>query len=221
MFENLLSYLFTLFFVLNPHLVLPFFLACTQNYTNSERKLMGKKMCLFGLFFGLTFGILGHSILNLLEVTIPAFRMGGGLLLAVAAWGLLYSKTVIPERDPSIDSGSHADISLCPLAFPMFVGPATLTTIINMIQQAQSVGVIEQATVILALVILIGVTYICTLFGSSIVRLFGKNGLVILEKIGGILLIAMSIEMMAGGAKAYFLTTTPAAIEAQVVPVQK
>jgi small neutral amino acid transporter SnatA (MarC family) len=58
--------------------------------------------------------------------------------------------------------------------------------------------------VLLALALIIGLTYVLTLCGSGLLRLLGRNGAIILEKLGGILLIAMAVEMFAGGTKAYF-----------------
>lgn len=209
---NLVGNMVILFFVINPHIIVPFFLSCTQNYTNSERNAMGRRMCWYGLFLGLLFGLLGTSVLHMLGVTIPAFRMGGGLLLAVAAWGLLYSKHSSNDSDEAQGmEESHADISLCPLAFPMFIGPATITTMISLIHKAHEVSIWAEGSVLLAMILIIILTYIFILLGSSIVRLLGRSGLLILEKIAGILLIAMSIEMIASGAKDYFMPSADAA----------
>lgn len=165
---------------------------------------MGIKMCLYGLFLGLSFAIAGNFFLSSLGVTVPAFRIGGGLLLGVAAWGLLYSSPTPPTKETSPEHALRSDISLCPLAFPMFIGPATLTTLIGMIQEAQTISDFEPVLVIGAMIFIILLTYILILFGGTIVKILGRNGAIILEKIGGILLIAMSIEMISGGIKAYF-----------------
>lgn len=200
MLENLSGYLLKLFFVVNPHLVVPFFLSYTQNYTNSERKKVGKKMCLYGLFLALSFAIFGEMILNLLGVSRPAFRIGGGLLLGVAAWNLLYGKNSPDGSESNV--ASNADISLCPLAFPMFIGPATITTMMGMLQDAK--GLQDQALVVFTVFLIILGTYILLLFGTAIMKVLGRSGSVILEKVGGILLIVMCIEMIFGGARTFF-----------------
>lgn len=214
--SNFLYDVLKLFFVINPHIIVPFFLSCTQNYTNSERDAMGRRMCLYGLGLGLAFGLGGNAVLQSLGVSIPAFRMSGGVLLAVAAWGLLYSDPSPSNASPA-EVNPHADISLCPLAFPMFVGPATITKIISMVQQSREGGLLETSAVFAALVFLIIVTYLFITFGSSLVRLLGHSGLVILQKVAGILLIAMSLEMIAGGAKDYFWPEPVAAVAASSV----
>ena len=205
MLDNFLGYFLKLFFVINPHIVVPFFLSCTQNYTNSERKITAIKMTLYGLLIGLLFAAFGKTLLTTLGISISAFRIGGGLLLAVAAWGLLYSDNT-PKNTETIDETARVDISLSPLAFPMFIGPATLTTLVGMIFEAKPLGVTEQILVVVTMCLIILLTYILTLFGNSIVRFLGRGGAIILQKLGGILLIAMSIEMISGGAKAYFFT---------------
>ncbi|MDR0633322.1 MAG: MarC family protein [Holosporales bacterium] len=198
------KYLIKLFFVVNPHIVVPFVLSCTQNYTNSERRATALKMCLFGLCLGVAFALCGNALLASVGISIPAFRIGGGILLAVAAWGLLYSNNTASSDSGAVESTLRVDISICPLAFPMLVGPATLTTLIGMIIESKAPGGGGEVLVLLALALIVGLTYVLTLFGSGLLRLLGRNGAIILEKLGGILLIAMSIEMLAGGIKAYF-----------------
>lgn len=204
MFENLSSYFVKLFFVLNPHIVVPFFLSCTQNYTSAERKLVGAKMCLYGAALGIVFALGGNAVLGALGISKAAFKAGGGLLLAVAAWNMLYSKTKPPTEGTSPELAMRSDIALCPMAFPMLVGPATLTTIVGMVKDAEAIGVIEQGLIVLTMVVIVAITYGCVLCGGTLMRFLGKSGPVILEKVGGILLIGMGIEMISCGVKMYF-----------------
>jgi multiple antibiotic resistance protein len=174
-------------------------------------------MCLYGLFLGLSFVFLGESLLKALGVSIPAFRMGGGVLLGVTAWGLLYSDNKPSENVPFSESTMRFDISLCPLAFPMFIGPATLTTLVSLILEAKAVSIFEASLVVIALLLLIALTYVLTLLGSGIVKILGRNGAIILEKVGGILLVAISIEMIAGGARIFFKTPSQPVVQVENV----
>jgi multiple antibiotic resistance protein len=203
-FENVGSYFIKLFFVLNPYLVIPFFLSCTQNFTNAERKIVGAKMCIYSLCLGVVFSLIGNTILSALGVSHASFKAGGGVLLGVAAWNMLYEKPSAPDAT-SPELAMRSDISLCPLAFPMLVGPATLTTIVGMVKDAEKIGVFEQGLVIATLAFIIGLTYLGVLCGGTVVRILGKNGGMILQKVGGILLVGMSIEMIAYGMKMFYV----------------
>lgn len=206
MFESgFVGYLFKFFFVLNPHIVVPFFFSCTQNYTQSERRTLAVRMTLFGLGLGILFAAFGTHVLGLVGVDIPAFRIGGGILLMVAAWNMLYgdsSNGAASNEEPT--QTHHMDISLCPLAFPMLVGPATLTTLVGMVNEAKSVSFIEPFLVTLAMVTIIGINYALILFGAPLFKLLGKSGGLILEKVSGILLVSMAIQMICGGIKSFF-----------------
>lgn len=205
MFDLFFGYFVKFFFVLNPHIVVPFFFSCTQNYTNSERKTLAIRMTLYALFLGFLFAVFGTHVLGLVGVTIPAFRIGGGILLMVAAWGMLYGAAEDSDSAEEEPTQTHrTDISLCPLAFPMLVGPATLTTLVGMVEGAKSVSTFEPILVVGAMTLVIAVNYFLILFGAPLFKLLGKSGGLILEKISGILLVAMSIEMICGGAKAFF-----------------
>lgn len=219
MFENFGGYIVKLFFVLNPHLVVPFFLSATQNYTNSERKSIGLKMCLYAAALGLFFVLAGEKLLESLGVTLPIFRVGGGLLLGVAAWHMLYDQDD-PRSDPASSSLTRADISLCPMAFPMLAGPATLTTLVGMAIEAKSVSLMESILVVAAFLLIIGITYALTLCGNGLMKLLGKSGGTILQKVGGILIIAMSLQMMAGGIKAFFWPESQQSVVVQPADTQ-
>lgn len=197
----LITNLVQLFFVLNPHIVLPFFLSMTQNYTQSEQRSIGLKMCLYSFLLGFLFIFGGGSLLDALGVPVSLFRVGGGLLLGVAAWNMLYSPSK-PSDATSAEPPVHADIALSPLAFPMLVGPATLTKLVSMVQETSST--FEYCSVLIAFIVMIGLFYGLTWCGGPVMRLLGKNGSMILEKIGGILLVAMAAAMIFGGLKAFY-----------------
>jgi multiple antibiotic resistance protein len=198
------SYFLKLFVVVNPHIVVPFFFSCTQNYTSYERKAVGLKMCFYGLLLGLSFALFGVKLLSALGISHTALRAGGGLLLGVAAWGLLYSERKEPAEGTEPEQAIRQDISLCPLAFPMFIGPATITTLVGMMHEAESAGKEHVFLVLTALVSLIALTYVLIICGSGFMKLLGHKGSIILEKIAGILLIALSGEMILGSIKKFF-----------------
>ncbi|MDR0625423.1 MAG: MarC family protein [Holosporales bacterium] len=217
MLESFVPSLVKLFFVINPHIIVPFFFSLTQNYTNSERRSTAAKMSVYSFGLGMVFVFCGNGLIDALGVTLPAFRVCGGLLLAVAGWSLLYSKS--DDKEEASAGSSRSDASLCPLAFPMFVGPATLTTIVGMIQSAKEVGGGADLMVICAFCVLVVFVYLLCLYGSNLMRLLGKNGLVLLGKIGGILVMAMALQMILGGTKAFFgepvVTVVPTQAQAQ------
>lgn len=202
--SGFVGYLFRFFFVLNPHIVAPFFFSCTQNYTQSERRTLAVRMTVFGLGLGGVFAAFGTHVLGLIGVDIPAFRIGGGILLLVAAWNMLYGSSDNASSGEEPTQTHHTDISLCPLAFPMLVGPATLTTLVGMVNEAKAVSLIEPFLVTLAMALIILLNYAMILFGAPLFRLLGKSGGLILEKVSGILLVSMSIQMICAGIKAFF-----------------
>lgn len=209
MFATLGSDIGKIFFFVNPHIILPLFLSMTQNYTNSERQSLGNKFCIYSLFLGYAFVFGGGFLLKALDIPIALFTVGGGILLGVAAWGILYSQDsteVHPDESPST---VRSDPSLSPLAFPITTGPATLTGLVAMAQSPASTqgGIMAYSSVLLAFTIVIGIVYLFVRCGDFIIRALGKNGCLILSKVGGILLIAMSTTMICGGLKAFFLAS--------------
>lgn len=207
MFGSFGRHMVQIFFFVNPHIVLPLFLSMTQNYTSSERRTMGIKACIYALALGYGFAFGGGVLLDLLGVPVSLFRAGGGLLLGVTAWNLLYASPKKEGSSAEPTSTVRADLSLSPLAFPLITGPATLTGIVTVVQTAAARnGVfVGYSTVLLEFSIVIGILYLCLVCGDFILKLLGRNGCLILEKLGGIILIAMSATMIFGGLKAFFL----------------
>jgi multiple antibiotic resistance protein len=203
-FANVPTYFFKFFVAVNPLVVVPFFLACTQNYTTAERRIVAGKMCLYGLMLIILFAACGNTILDWLGVSVAAFSIGGGVILANAAWGLLFSDLSPPLEETSPEIAMRRDISMCPLAFPIFIGPATLTFLVNMVCAAKEVSAVEPFVVTAVVVLFVGITYILTLFGDVILKLLGRNGAMIISRVGGIFLFSISIGMIATGIKTFF-----------------
>lgn len=202
MFESLVNDLWKLFFMVNPHIGLPIFLSMTQNYTSSERRNLATKACLYALCLGFGFVFGGGALLKALEVPVSLFGVGGGFLLGVAAWGMLYPS---PKKTTNnSEEQLRGDPSLSPLAFPLITGPATLTALVSMAQSGEGASMAGYASVLLAFTIIMAITYAFFLSGGVILKFLGKNGCLILEKLGGIVLVALSATMIFGGLKTFF-----------------
>ncbi|MDR3285229.1 MAG: MarC family protein [Holosporales bacterium] len=214
MFTNLSAYLIKLFFVINPHLSVPLFMCLTQKYTEQERKIAAIKTGIFSFCFGVLFIFCGNPLLSALGISFPVFRIAGGFLVGVAGWGLLYSNDDEPKQDSSCPTKS--DITICPLTFPMLIGPATLITCASLMQEAKVLTGNFDYTLLLALGLLLILTCMMFLCGSIIMRFLGKNGGIILSKVGGILVVAIAIQMIVSGAKAAFMEQPQAPISQTV-----
>jgi multiple antibiotic resistance protein len=193
MASEILTMTVQLFFIFTPFFVISMFLTFTSKYTLKEKIILVIKttvaveiVCII-LFFG------GRTIFSLFNITIDAFRIGAGAILFLSAVDLVKghsaeSKTVEGE-----------DISVVPLAIPIVVGPGTTGTIMVMGSKFNSIdGYITGFIAVTAAVLLLGLT----LFASPwLEKVLGKRGISILSRITGLILSAISAEMVFTGIK--------------------
>ena len=139
------------------------------------------------IFFALT----GQVIFTILGLTLPAFKIAGGLLLISFATGMLAAKK--EEYSPE----ELENIAVVPLAFPLTCGAGTITVVILIASQA--VGLIENLLVIVAVLIALLVSYIGMKYSSRILRFIGDQELRVITKFLSIFVLAIAIQFIING----------------------
>ncbi|MBV7441563.1 MarC family protein [Weeksellaceae bacterium TAE3-ERU29] len=131
-----------------------------------------------------TFLFVGNAILDFMEIPIEAFAVGGAFILFILAiemiLGVTFHKTEIPSS-----------VSIVPIAFPLLAGPGVLTTVLSM----RSTYHVQ--SIIMAIIINIIIVYIVMKKTRYISNLIGETGIIIVHKISGVVLLALSIKLFA------------------------
>jgi len=195
MTQLFLSLWIKLFFVFTPFFGLSMFLSLTEGYDEPRRRrvaltvsLAVTVLCLL-LFFG------GRQIFSLFGITLDAFRIGAGALLFLSGVGLVQGKPV----NAGVASGS--ELAVVPLAMPIIVGPATIG--ILMVMGAELEGVRVKMVGCLALLAAVACITVVLLMGSFIYRRLGAMGIGILSRLTGLVLAALSAQMIMTGIQAF------------------
>lgn len=132
----------------------------------------------------IVFLFVGQYILNFMEIPIQAFAVAGSFVLFILAvemiLGVNFHKTEIPES-----------ISIIPIAFPLLAGPGVLTIILSMTSKY------SYSSIIFAILINIAIVYVMMKFAKIIGKILGKTGIVIVHKISGVVLLALSVKLFA------------------------
>ena len=195
MTQLFLSLWIKLFFVFTPFFGLSMFLSLTEGYDEPRRRrvaltvaLAVAVLCLL-LFFG------GRQIFALFGITLDAFRIGAGALLFLSGVGLVQGKPV----NAGVASGS--ELAVVPLAMPIIVGPATIG--ILMVMGAELEGVRVKMVDCMALLAAVACITVVLLMGSVIYRRLGAMGIGILSRLTGLVLAALSAQMIMAGIQAF------------------
>ncbi|MBN1500385.1 MAG: MarC family protein [Spirochaetes bacterium] len=190
----IVSYL-KIFFILTPFFILSSFLSMTAAWSVSERRKLALKVSFAVLVIVIILFFVGQQIFSLFGITINSFKAGTGALLFLSAVSLIRGDA---ETGPSDEN----DISVVPLAIPIAVGPATTGAILVMGVELSDV----QSRVAGVCALVSAVFSICILLYSSVIieKFVKKRGLNILSKITGLILAAISAQMIMSGIKGFF-----------------
>jgi multiple antibiotic resistance protein len=201
--ENLLLFaltVFTGFFaIMNPIANTPVFLGLVGERDESERKKIAETSCITAFFIVVFFVILGKYTFQLFGITIPAFKITGGILLFYVGFEMLQSKKskIHHQEDVEPDEG----IAISPLAIPILAGPGTIVTAMNNVTNGSLVHI---SIVIFIFGIMILLTYLAFILSDLIVKKIGENLITVIGKIMGLILAIMGTGMTVEGIKLAF-----------------
>ena len=204
MITDLLSFaltVFTGFFaVMNPLANTPVFLGLTDGYPAKEKKQIAKTSAFTAFMIVAVSVVLGKYIFELFEITIPAFKITGGVLLFIVGFGMLQSKKA---KIHSINQNSKFDdsIAISPLAIPILAGPGTIVTAMNNVTSGNYIHI---AIILLVFAFMCYATYLAFSLSDLIVEKLGNNIIIVFGKIMGLILAIMGTDMMITGIKLAF-----------------
>ncbi|NPD15849.1 MarC family protein [Xinfangfangia sp. D13-10-4-6] len=188
----------TLFVVIDPPGLVPLFIALTQGMDTARRRAMARRACLIAAFLLLVFGLFGEKILGFIGISMPAFRIAGGILLFLTALDMLFERRT-QRREGQLPDPDH-DPSVFPLATPLIAGPGAIATMILLMGQAGD-GISAKLGVILLLGAIMLVTFLFLLASPPIERLLGRTGTVVITRLLGMLLAALSVQFVIDGVR--------------------
>ncbi|MEH6764024.1 MAG: MarC family protein [Aequorivita antarctica] len=141
----------------------------------------------------IVFLFLGESILNLIGVNVNEFAVAGSLILFFIALEMILGVTLFKEEDTTPDLAS-----IFPLAFPLLAGPGSLTTLLSLRAEYS----IEN--IIVAIIVNIVIIYAVLKTSGKLQRFLGKNGIAVIQKIFGVILLAIAVKLFTSNIQELF-----------------
>ena len=184
------------FFILTPFFVIAVFLAMTEYESDAVRRALAVRSTIGMVIISIVLLFFGDTIFALFGTTVDAFRIGAGSLLFLTAVSLVEGKFQLPASKASI-----MDLAIVPLAIPTALGPGAVGALLVMGSEAQGYsGLAWTAGAVTLAVLCVGVLLLSAQF---IKRLIGRSGLSMLSKITGLILAALSCQMIFTGVAAF------------------
>ena len=204
MHKEILSFslmVFTGFFaIMNPIANAPVFLGLTGDMDEPSRELVARKASIAAFFIVLAFILFGRLIFHLFGITIPAFKVTGGILVFLVGMDMLRSrKSEIHGHNMTLSEDD--DVSISPLAIPILAGPGTIVTAMNYVSGDSTV---KMFIVIIIFMVLIVLTYITFILSEKILKWLGKSMVTVITKIMGLIIAIIGTEMVINGTQMAF-----------------
>jgi multiple antibiotic resistance protein len=204
-FEFLISALVTLLVVVDPVGLVPTFLGITDGVSQKFRRQVALRASLIAGAILIGTALFGDWLLRNLGITLPAFRIAGGLLLFVVAFEMVLGlrlKRAAQDAEQAAEEHLH-DMAAFPLAIPMMAGPGAITATILLAGQANYRP--EWLVVLLvAVAAAIAACFFCFAAAEQIGKILGVTGNVVMSRLLGVILAALAVQYVIDGVRAAF-----------------
>ena len=203
--EFLISALVTLLVVVDPVGLVPAFLAITDGLSAKLRRQVALRACLIAGAILIGAALIGDWLLRQLGITLPAFRIAGGLLLFAVAFEMVLGLRL--ERDAkdaeqAVEEHLH-NMAAFPLAIPLMAGPGAITATILLAGQA-AYRPQWLAVLLVVVVVVMAACLVSFLAAERIGKLLGVTGNVVLSRLLGVILAALAVQYVVDGVRAAF-----------------
>ena len=195
--------------LINPFSALTLFLDLTRGYSMRNRRKVARVACLT-IFITISFyTVAGESLLKALGISIGSFQLAGGILVFLISLNMMNGEGNPVKPDQENFDVDHVQDALptmasavVPIAIPMMIGPGGISTVI--IYSSQVSGILQVSAIIIAGLFISLFCYLALMAAGRISRLLGDTGLNIMSRIMGMLLAAVSIEIIVSGLRTLF-----------------
>ena len=200
--------LIALLAIVNPLAIVPFFIHYTNGFSAAQRRRTVRVAAFSAFCVIAACALVGLQVLDFFNISLQSFQVGGGLLLLISAMNMLNAQPA--EAKPhtnELEEGAQkaaqgSSIAVVPLTIPLLTGPAAMSTVVIYADRAQSIW---QHLALVGYGVVVGAaTALCFALAEPIERVLGKTGINVMTRLMGLILAALSVEVMADGLSKLF-----------------
>lgn len=194
----------SLLVLVNPLGAAMIYVSMTSGFDPAEKRRTAREASWYALVVLVVFALLGGIILELFGITLAAFRIGGGILLFSIGMEMVYAKASRSKMTATEKYEGDEDVSIMPIAIPMIAGPGAITTVIVLMDSAAEMGIWAYGVVLLSIAVTSAVTHLTMANAEWIVARVGQREFRVVNRLMGILLIAIAVEFVINGLQVSF-----------------
>ncbi|MEM6615506.1 MAG: MarC family protein [Pseudomonadota bacterium] len=208
MIDFISSAFLTLFVVIDPIGLIPIFVSLSDGMSGAERRRAAIKATVISIIVLTFFALAGHRFFDAMGISLPAFRIAGGLLLFWIAFEMAFEKRADRKSkaaSKTVSDEQRDDIAAFPLAVPLMAGPGAITGVMLLAERGGNDPLMLGALLGTVYVVL-GLTLLALLSASFVDQLLGPSVRNIITRLLGVVLAALAVQFVIDGAKAAFGT---------------
>lgn len=194
----------SLFAIVDPFAALPVYLALTGRETVPRRREISARAAITVIAVLTVFATIGQGVFSFFGITVPAFKIAGGVLLFAVAFDMMKARVSSTKSTPAEeeDAAFRNDIGLMPIGIPLLSGPGAIAS--SMVLSARMHSVSDRAALYSAIFLVGGVSWLVLRSASGIARVLGRTGMNIIARIMGLILAAVAVQFVIDGVSAAF-----------------
>ena len=191
----------SMFSIVDPIGVVPVYLALVGAETPAEQQRTAVRSTITATLVLSLFAATGTAIFHFFGITIPAFKVAGGILMFLMALEMMRAHTSPVKSTPEETSAAQSkhDVAIVPIGIPLLSGPGAIAAAIMWSSRAHQAS--EKVALFASIGLVTAITLITLLFAGRVVRLFGKTGINLVSRIMGLILAATAAQFVLDGWK--------------------
>ena len=195
----------SLLVIVNPLGAAMIYVSMTGSADRATKRRMAIEASWYALVVLVIFALVGGLILELFGISLAAFRIGGGILLFMIGLEMVYAKVSRSKMTATEKyEGDAEDVAVMPIAIPMIAGPGAITTVIVLIDEASGLGLWAYGVVLVSIAATSLATHLTMANADRIMARVGQREFRAVNRIMGILLIAIAVQFVIDGVKVAF-----------------
>jgi len=211
MFDILLKHIIhdavTLFVIIDPISLVPLFIALTSREDPAQRRKIALRATALAAIVLIGFIMVGQFLLDSIEISLPAFQIGGGLVLMIIGLKMVFDDDTEMEA-LDLEEGNEkpilvSDVAVFPLATPLIAGPGAIMAVV-LLTDNDKYSPLDQVTTAVVVLAILSLTYFFLRQSDGVQNWLGRTGTSLVTRILGLLVVAFAIQTMLVGISSFF-----------------
>jgi multiple antibiotic resistance protein len=194
----------SLFSIVDPFAAVPIFLALVGSQPQPVQSLTALRASATCFAVLTSFALAGGLIFNFFGITLPAFKITGGILLFGVGFEMMRAKRSATRgtSEEAREAETKEDVGLMPLGLPLLSGPGAIATVIVLVGKSRDLE--QRACLFVAIAAVSALSFLTLRSAELVARVLGKTGINVVERVMGLILAAVATQLVIDGAHEAF-----------------